>query len=314
MDYLQRNIDITHFSNFKTPAKAEYYFEINESADLEKLPDIYKFSKDNNKSFLCIGWGTNLLFWFDVFDGVIIKNNLKWWRYNHQTKILESYSNESIRQIAQVLEIDDGQSLWHRFIWLPGSIWGAIFGNAGCFGLEIENNFHSAAVIDLDKWDLKIFESKDMQFSYRSSILKTEFPRYFLVSCMFDLSEKKEKYHSNVDNIYFREHKQPKGNSCGSFFKNPKVDMDMFFKDNPLLERDDMKSMSAGYLIENCGLKWHKIWWATLSKQHANFLMSDGKTCTHNDLLDLIKLAQKTVKHRFNIDLENEVRIITNEK
>jgi len=40
--------------------------------------------------------------------------------------------------------------------------------------------------------------------------------------------------------------------------------------------------------------------------------MSDGKTCTHNDLLDLIKLAQKTVKHRFNIDLENEVRIITN--
>ena len=131
---------------------------------------------------------------------------------------------------------------------------------------------------------------------------------------MFDLSEKREKYHSDVDNIYFREHKQPKGNSCGSFFKNPKVDMDAFFKNNPDLERWKMKSMSAGYLIENSGLKWHKIWWAVLSKKHANFLMSDGETCTHEDLLELIKLAQKTVKQKFDIDLENEVRIITNEK
>ena len=55
MDYLQRNVDITHASNFKTPAKADYYFEINESIDLEKLPEIYAFAKNNNKKFLCVG-------------------------------------------------------------------------------------------------------------------------------------------------------------------------------------------------------------------------------------------------------------------
>ena len=57
-----------------------------------------------------------------------------------------------------------------------------------------------------------------MNFEYRSSILKTS-QKYFLIKAKFDLSQKIEKYHSDVDNIYFREHKQPKGNTCGSFFK-----------------------------------------------------------------------------------------------
>ncbi len=313
MKYLQDNVDITHLSNFKTPAVARYYFEINTIEDLEKLPSIYSFTKENNLNFLCIWWGTNLLFAFDVYEGVIIKNNLKWWKYEPGSQQLEAYSSEPIREIAQVLETDDGQELWHRFIWLPGSIWGAVFGNAGCFGLEIQNNFLEADVIDLKKWKLKKFGIDDMDFSYRSSILKKKFPRYFLVRVRFDLSEKKEKYHSDVDNIYFREHKQPKWNSCGSFFKNPKIDLDTFFEKNPNLERGWLKSMSAWYLIENSGLKWHQIWWAFLSDQHANFLMSDGETCTHNDLVNLIELAQDTVKKRFDIDLENEVRIITNQ-
>lgn len=312
MEYLQRNIDIAHLSNFKTPAVAEYYFEINTIDDLEKLPSIYRFSKEENKQFLCIWWGTNLLFWFDVFHWIIIKNNLKWWKYDHTNKILESYSNESIRQIAQVLETDDGQELWHRFIGLPGSIGWAVFWNAWCFGLEIENNFLSADIIDLKKWKLKKFWPEDMEFWYRTSILKTKAPRYFLVRCSFDLSEKKEKYHSDVDNIYFREHKQPKWNSCGSFFKNPKIDLEVFFQNNSELERGWLKSMSAWYLIENSGLKWHKIWWATMSEQHANFLMSDWDICTYKDLLSMINLVQDTVKKKFNIELENEVRIITN--
>jgi len=75
-----------------------------------------------------------------------------------------------------------------------------------------------------------------MNFSYRNSKLKEE-KKYFLISAKFNLSKKIEKYHSDVDNIDFRENKQPKGNSCGSFFKNPN------------------REQSAGYLIEQVGLK-----------------------------------------------------------
>jgi UDP-N-acetylenolpyruvoylglucosamine reductase len=60
-----------------------------------------------------------------------------------------------------------------------------------------------------------------MNFSYRNSILKENNNKFFLIEAKFDLSKKIEKYHSDVDNIDFRENKQPKGNTCGSFFKNP---------------------------------------------------------------------------------------------
>jgi UDP-N-acetylenolpyruvoylglucosamine reductase len=60
-----------------------------------------------------------------------------------------------------------------------------------------------------------------MQFEYRSSKIKKNPGKYFIISLKFDLSQNREKYTSDIDNIYFREYKQPKGNSCGSFFKNP---------------------------------------------------------------------------------------------
>jgi UDP-N-acetylmuramate dehydrogenase len=76
----------------------------------------------------------------------------------------------------------------------------------------------------------------EMNFSYRSSILK-QIQKYFLISTTFDLSRKEEKYHSDADVKLFRETKQPKGNTCGSFFKNPN------------------KEQTAGMLIEQVGMK-----------------------------------------------------------
>lgn len=103
---------------------------------------------------------------------------------------------------------------------MPGAIAGAVVGNAGCFGLETENNFVSAHIFDMEKNQEFTLTKDEMNFSYRHSILK-EKRNWFLVSATFDLSEVREKYSSDVDNIDFRENKQPKGNSCGSFFKNP---------------------------------------------------------------------------------------------
>lgn len=133
----------------------------------------------------------------------------------------------------------------------------------------------------------------DMQFSYRYSFLK-ENPHLFLISAIFDLSQKIEKYHSDVDNIDFRENKQPKGNSCGSFFKNPS------------------KELSAGSLIEAVGLKGYRQGGAYWSPLHANFLMSDGESCSPSDLIGLVRLTQDRVREETDIELVNEVRIIEN--
>ncbi len=290
LNHIQENIDITHLSNFKTPAKARYYFEINNENDIELLAEVFDFAEKENYKTLIIGGGTNLLFAFDIFDGIIIKNNLSGWFYDEKSKILVSYSGEATRDIAKELETEYKQKIWHRFIGLPGSIGGAVFWNAWCFGLEAENNFLEAEVYNKATKKRETLSKEKMIFEYRTSIVKkTE--QYFIIKLVFDLSEKKEKYSSEVDNISFRETIQPKGNSGGSFFKNPS------------------KEFSAGKLLEEVWLKWYHLKGAYFSEKHANFLMA-GENCTWRDLIALIELAKKKVSEKFQIELESEVRII----
>jgi len=293
LDYLIANKDITDLSNFKTPAKSRFYFEIHNRQDVKKLSEIFLFAKLKKYKILFIWWGTNLLFAFDIFEWIVIQNCLEWWSYDNETKILESYSNELISDISKSL-YDNGQTLWKRFIWLPWSIWWAVVWNAWCFWLETENNFLEVEVLNIETGKTMILNKKEMAFEYRSSIIKKT-GNYFVVKVKFDLSTIVEKYASDVDNLYFREYKQPKGNTCGSFFKNPS------------------KDSSAWSLIEQSWLKWKEIWWTMFSNKHANFLMNNGEAW-YKDLLNLVNLAQSEVKNKFNIDLVPEIKIITNVK
>lgn len=292
LNFLQTNIDITDLSNFKTKAEASYYFELHSRHDIDKLVDILDFAKRKSLPLLFVSWGTNMLFAFDKYKGIVVKNCLQWWIYNKDTRLLETYSNELISDIAKALELNYWHNLWHRFIWLPGAIWWAIYWNAWCFWLEIENNFREVEVLNLETRQIEILSKKDMDFSYRSSILKKT-GKYFIIKAIFDLSKKVEKYSSKVDNIKFREEIQPKWNTCGSFFKNPN------------------KEQSAWYLIEQIWFKWYRLRGAYFSEKHANFLMNDG-VVTFHDLLNLIKIVQEKVRLQFAIDLEAEVRIVYN--
>lgn len=290
---LQHDIDISHLSHFKTMAKTKYYYEINEINDVFHLKNILDFSHENNLKLLFVWSGTNLLFSFDVFNGIVIKNNLKWFHYNAHTQILEIYSSESIRDIAKKLESDYRQIVWHRFIWLPWSIGWAVFWNAGCFWLETESNFLEAEVYNLESGQIEILDKKSSDFWYRNSIFK-QIQKYFIIKAKFNLSEKIEKYSSDVDNIQFREEIQPKWNSCGSFFKN------------------HSKEYSAGRLLEEVGLKWFHYKNAYFSEKHANFLMTSFDNWNYQDLLYLIDTAKTKVMEQFSIELQEEVRIIKN--
>jgi UDP-N-acetylmuramate dehydrogenase len=125
---------------------------------------------------------------------------------------------------------------------------------------------------------------EEMGFAYRHSVLK-EKKEYFIIDASFDLSKKVESYHSDVDNIDFRENKQPKGNSCGSFWKNPTP---------PLqggMPAGKGGTVSAGFLIESVGLKGYRHGGARWSELHANFLLSDGASCKPSDLVELVEMT-----------------------
>ncbi|MCB9807148.1 hypothetical protein H6768_04665 [Candidatus Peribacteria bacterium] len=122
--------------------------------------------------------------------------------------------------MAEVLEETHGIDFWHRFQGLPGSVGGAVFGNAGCFGLEIGPYVVSADILDMNTGERFSKTQEELKFDYRWSECKNH-PEWFIVSIDFDLSELREKYGSEEEPLLWRERVQPVGLSCGSFFKNP---------------------------------------------------------------------------------------------
>lgn len=309
---MQMNKDITDFSNFKTKAFSKYFYDFD--WNIEELKENIDFAKKNNLKILPISGWTNMLFAFDMFDWFVIKfsnydvktnydfKNYPWIRQNiintkfsYENGILEISGFENISDVAEILYRENLNKKWMRFIWLPWEIAGAVVWNAGCFGLEIENTFLKAEVLNLDTLELEILDKEKMQYSYRNSIIKKTW-NYILLKAWFDLNKNNEKYSykGSLDNIiYFRTKKQPSWNTCWSFFKNPS-------KENP-----------AWKLIEEVWLKWYKLWTAYFSSLHSNFLMSEDNG-NYKDLLELIDLTKKKVKEKFNIELEEEVRIIKN--
>jgi len=160
---------------------------------------------------------------------------------------------------------------------LPGNMGGLIKMNAGLKQWEIFNYLHSI------KTHNGIILKKDIPHSYRYTEID---------GIIFEVSFKIERgYDRNQQKVFNKmRDNQPNLPSAGSCFKNP-------------------KEFSAGYLIENVGLKGHTIGEMAFSSEHANFLVNLGAG-TYENAIDLISLAKIKVKEKFDIDLEIEIEII----
>ena len=174
------------------------------------------------------------------------------------------------------------------FSGIPGSIGGALTMNAGSFGMETWDLVKEVEVIN-EKGDISFLEKESFDIAYRT----VTFPfRLWFLSCSMSLSSDEQTTKDNL--IELRNQRirtQPLSeNTCGSVFKNPPGNY-------------------AGALIEGSGLKGFKIGSASISEQHANFIVNEGGATAH-DIENLIKHTRQAVREKFDIDLQPEVRII----
>lgn len=283
------NEPLANHSTIKIGGPADAYIEIKE---LSALPKLFKLIKRYHLPFFILGGGSNVLFHDKGFRGIIIKITAK----NLEIKPLKNKKALAIAEAGLPLALlvkkakDAGYNSFDSWLGIPGTVGGAVRGNAGAQGFEMKDALIYAEILNPKTGTTRELTPKNLKMKYRGSILKKD--KRIVLKAVFELEKLTAK--NDTSPLLFRLQNQPKGYSAGSFFKNPTPG-------NP--------KKSAGYLIDQCGLKGARKGDAQISEKHANFIQNLGKA-TQKDVLALAAKAKKEVFKRFKIRLEEEVQIV----
>lgn len=268
---------------FRVGGPADFFYELT---NIEELPELITFSEENTIPYRLIGRGTNILFTDKGFRGLIIKNLTKECRIDGDE--ITADSGVLLSQIIR-MSVDHNLSGLEPLYGLPGSIGGAVCGNAGIPGTETGSFVKMVTLFNVSD-GIREVPANNIEFRYRQTSLQKSGDLVMRVTLRLKkgAAQQSKEYMKKIDEI--RRGKQPTGFTAGSFFKNP-------------------SAKPAGYLIDQAGLKGKCIGDAEISPKHANFFMNRGRA-TAVEILELAKLAQQKVKENFGIDLEMEVKII----
>ncbi len=280
---------LKNHSTFRIGGPADLFYELKKSED---LPKIIEFCTKENLPTIILGGGSNVLFDDKGFRGIVIKIATENIEFNREKNTVKADAGVPISKLIKA-SMEEGFSGLEKWIGLPGTVGGAVRGNAGCNGLETKDILISTKVIDLTDLKTKELKNEEMKFAYRTSKIK-ENENMIVLNATFQLKNKKiqpeEQKRLMMEAAKTRGEKQPYGLTAGSFFKNPSPEM------------------PAGRLIEEVGLKGETIGGAMISEKHGNFFINKNNA-TAKDILKLASLAKRQVKAKFGVGLKEEVQI-----
>jgi UDP-N-acetylmuramate dehydrogenase len=304
----KKNVSLKNYTTFKIGGPAKYFFVAKTKEDLITA---LKTAKKNKLPIFILGGGSNLLISEKGFNGLVIKIDIFDIRFQGNKAIVGAGANST--RLAY-LSADNGFSGLEWSAGMPGTIGGAIYGNAQAFGAKISDIIESVGVIDLNTLEIENFTKKQCQFSLKNSIFKKN-KDLIIVSAILEFKEKPVEQIKNQikEFLEYRRTKHPMNfPSAGSVFVNP----EMIVKSKKLLEKfpelneyNKKGVIPSGYLIEKCGLAGKKIGNAQISEKHANFIVNLG-SAESKDVLSLMDLAKKKVKKVFVIKLEPEIQFV----
>lgn len=239
-----------------------------------------------------LGGGSNVLISDGGVPGLTVLNRAR--AVNFERLQVKAESGASLSTVARQCVARGSAGLeWAATI--PGTVGGAVVGNAGAWGGDVSGTLIQATVLEpggiVAGWPVERFE-----YGYRTSVLKRRppggAPWPIVLAAQFALQERdRGELEARVASMVAqRKASQPPGATCGSVFKNPPGDY-------------------AGRLIEAAGLKGTRKGGAEISPRHANFIINQGHA-TASDVKALIDQARQAVQARFGISLELEIELI----
>ncbi|MBP8591286.1 UDP-N-acetylmuramate dehydrogenase [Candidatus Shapirobacteria bacterium] len=280
---VEENVPLAPFTTFGIGGQALFFIAAKKR---EEIIEAVKTSRELSLPYFVLGGGSNILVSDQGFPGLVIQIKNKGLRVEREKIIAEAGT-----PLAKIVETARKNSLTglECCIGIPGTLGGAICGNAGAREEWIGQKVAKVSIIDKES-KIRTLNNASCQFSYRQSRFKNE-SQEIVLNAVLILKEESPKIIEEKIKLFSEARKnQPKEKSAGSVFKNPEGD-------------------SAGRLIEEAGLKGKRAGGAQISEKHANFIINTGGAKAE-DVLKLIRLAQTTVKEKFNINLELEIRLV----
>ncbi|MEO8354662.1 MAG: UDP-N-acetylmuramate dehydrogenase [Chloroflexota bacterium] len=286
-DKVKENVPLAPYTSARIGGPADVLITAD-SAD--ELARIIKLLWKLDLEYITLGGGSNVLVSDRGVRGIVVLNRAKGVRFhNGDQPSVTAESGVVFSNLANRCAARGFAGLeWAATV--PGTIGGAVYGNAGAFGGDMTGNLISAELLMEDAREK--FTVEQMAYGYRTSVLKRgELDAIVLAAQLRLQNSTKEEVTVKIEQFSaHRKATQPPGASMGSMFKNPNSDY-------------------AGKLIEASGLKGTRIGNAEISPLHGNFFINHGTTKA-DDVRALIQLVQKTVKEKQGVDLELEIELV----
>jgi UDP-N-acetylmuramate dehydrogenase len=274
-------------TSFGIGGPAEFFLELGRPEAIEKAID---GSRERGIPYLLLGAGTNLLIADAGVEGLVIRVVNRDHRVDGRR--VTAGAGLKMMRLARIVA-DAGLRGFEFAIGVPGTVGGAVYQNAGCWGKELRD-----VLVQVEGFmpgaGVKSWKPSDLHFGYRTSALREGVLKGGLVvAATIELERGDGEVAKALMAKLTRERSetQPiKTKNCGSVFKNPPGD-------------------SAGRLVQAAGLKGAREGAAVVSTLHGNFIVNEG-AATASEVRRLIERIQAEVRRRFNIELETEVEMV----
>jgi UDP-N-acetylmuramate dehydrogenase len=293
---IRRHVPLAPLTTMKVGGPADYFATVTASEQLQRL---VAWCHQVRLPYFVLGGGSNILISDRGVRGLAIDNRCRRVLIEEEPDrwLLIAESGAAMAGAARI-SVRAGLAGLAWAVSVPGTVGGAVVGNAGAHGGEIKDVLLYALVMD-EEGVARRMSVDDLDYAYRESALKRKRPlqagfKPVVLKAVFSLEQATPEAVKREADDYLahRRRTQPAEPSLGSTFVNPPGDY-------------------AGRLIEAAGLKGAKVGGAEVSRIHANFIVNPGGVggATAQDVLDLIRLIQAKVKEQFGVELVREIQL-----
>lgn len=306
MQKIKENVPLAPLTTFEIGGAAKYLVGVRTEDDIREA---LAWAKEKGTKFVVLAGGSNVLLPDGGLDALVIR--LRGDLYGCKDGAVDSWAGTNLLKTIQAMGAQ-GWGGWEKLAGIPGTIGGAVRGNAGAFGPEIKDFVTKVRALNSETGETKEFTNAECDFSYRHSFFKDN-PEWVITRVHVQLTHKSDLWvrEQIEETIAERERRHLQNvKAAGSFFMNPKAPSEiiaMFEKEKQVKSREGR--VPAGWLIEKAGMKGATVGGAIASLQHPNYIVNQGGATSH-DVRNLAQIIKLEVSNQFNVELYEEAMIL----